>query len=151
MSQRQLIESLSAVYVTKCLSFHTIHNCGQFSRAVPSGRLVNNMLTLSAADFRASDHTHYYIRDLEIVRQIKEFLLFVLLSAHLLYMDHANHSKACCVFKDIEGKSTEAEISPPGFQVQFDHLLYEGHLDVQCPQVLHLVNLGNNVCFSESL
>ena len=47
MSQRQLIESLSAVYVTKCLSFHTIHHHDQFSRALPSGRLVNNMLTLS--------------------------------------------------------------------------------------------------------
>ena len=47
MSQRQLIESLSAVYVTKCLSCHTIHNWGQFSRTLPSGCLVNNMLTLS--------------------------------------------------------------------------------------------------------
>lgn len=71
--------------------------------------------SFSAANFRASDHRYYYIRDLEIARQIKEFLLFVLLSAHLLYMDHANHSKACCVFKDIEGNSTETAISPPGF------------------------------------
>ena len=47
MSQRQLIESLSAVYVTKCLSFRTIHSCGQFSKILPSGRLVNSMLIFS--------------------------------------------------------------------------------------------------------